>query len=72
MCCLAEGIVLDADKNWACVSRPYDKFFNHGEPLADEIDWSSAQAFVKEDGTLMQLYWFNGEWLVGTTGSCCG
>lgn len=63
------GIILDT-RDWSCVSRPFDKFFNHGEPGAAEIDWSTACVQEKLDGSLMQLYHFDGAWRVGTSGTC--
>ena len=44
------GIILDQANNWECVSRPYDKFYNIGEPLAAEIDWNTAVVQEKLDG----------------------
>jgi len=35
---------------------PYNKFFNHGEAGAADIDWSSARVQEKLDGSLMILY----------------
>lgn len=71
------GIILDSKDNWKIVARPFDKFFNFGEPSADTIDWDTAKIFNKEDGTLCFLYYYpnsmnssrNG-WNVGTPG--CG
>lgn len=39
------------------LAHPYDKFWNHGEPLAAQIDWSTARVMDKLDGSLMILYW---------------
>lgn len=32
------GIIID-NKNWEVVAFPYAKFFNYGDPMADEINW---------------------------------
>ena len=61
--------MLDSDRDWQCVARPFDKFFNHGEDLAADVDWDTAVAYEKLDGTLVFLYEYDGEWLVGSTGT---
>lgn len=66
-CC--RGIVVDEDNNWEVVSWPYNKFFNHGEKCAVEIDWDTAQVLEKLDGSILTLYYYNNEWLVSTSGN---
>lgn len=63
------GVILDEANDWAVVARPYDKFFNYGEGSAAEIDWTTARAYEKLDGSLATLYYYNGEWHVSTSGS---
>ena len=63
------GLILDADDNWHVVSRPFDKFFNHGEGYAAPIDWTSARVQEKLDGSLCSLYSYMGEWHVATSGT---
>lgn len=63
------GLILDEDDNWRPVSRAFDKFFNHGEQLATDIDWSTARVQEKVDGSLCTLYRYGGEWHVATTGT---
>lgn len=63
------GIVLDEAKEWAVVARALDKFFNHGEGHAAEIDWSTARVQEKMDGSLCMLYHYADEWHVATTGT---
>ena len=63
------GLILDEANGWMCVTRPFDKFFNLGEPLAADIDWASAKVLEKVDGSLMQLYWYDGAWRVASSGS---
>lgn len=63
------GIILDCDADWAVVARPFAKFFNWGEPNAHAIDWASARAYEKIDGTLMIMFYHAGAWRVATTGS---
>ena len=61
----ARGLILE-DKTWNVVCYPFKKFFNYGEVYADEIDWKSAKVTSKEDGSLIKVYFYNGEWRVGT------
>lgn len=63
------GVILDEAENWNVVARAFDKFFNHGDPLAATIDWSTARVQEKVDGSLCVLYHFNSEWHVATTGT---
>jgi hypothetical protein len=51
------------------VAHPYNKFWNYGEALAAEIDWSTAKAQEKLDGSLMSLYWHDGDWQVASSGT---
>lgn len=39
------------------LAHGYNKFWNHGESLADPIDWSTARVLEKLDGSLMQMFW---------------
>lgn len=61
----ARGLILE-DKTWNIVCYPFKKFFNYGEAYADEIDWETAKVTSKEDGSLIKIYHYNGEWRVGT------
>lgn len=61
----ARGLILE-DNTWNVVCYPFKKFFNYGEAYADEIDWKSAKVTSKEDGSLIKVYFYNGEWRVGT------
>ena len=63
------GIVLDEADGWRVVSRSFDKFFNHGEGHAAEIDWSTAQVQEKVDGSLITVYSYRGGWHAATTGT---
>ena len=62
------GIILEKD-TWRVVAYPFKKFFNFGESYADEIDWESAVVETKEDGSLIKVYYYDGEWRVGTNGT---
>lgn len=63
------GIILDEKNDWAVVAYPYDKFFNAEEPLAANIYWGNAAVWEKVDGSLITLYWYDGEWRVSTSGT---
>lgn len=63
------GIILDANDNWACVARPFDKFFNLGDFYAAKIDWATARITEKLDGSLIILYHYDGRWHVATSGT---
>jgi len=62
------GLILDEANDWAIVSHPFHKFFNYGEGHAAKIDWPSAVYLEKLDGSLMQLYFYNGNWFVASSG----
>lgn len=65
------GIILDENENWNVIAWPFDKFFNHGEPLAAELNWFSDRITVQEklDGSLIILYNYKNRWLAATSGT---
>ena len=63
------GVVLDRDQNWKVVCHIFNKFFNLHELHAALIDWNTAKVFSKEDGSLIQVFWYDGEWQMTTSGS---
>jgi T4 RnlA family RNA ligase len=68
LCREARGIILD-ENTLEVVARAFDKFFNWGEALAAEIDWSTARIQEKVDGSIISLYHWRGEWYVKTNGT---
>ncbi len=58
------GIIIDSDLNPVCI--PFFKFFNYGEPYADDIDWESAVVEEKIDGMLIKVWNYKGTWIVST------
>lgn len=66
------GIILNESQNWQIVSYPYNKFFNYGETQAANIDWDSSVVYDKLDGSLMILYYYQGEWRVQSSGTADG
>jgi len=63
------GIILDTDDNYRVVCRSFNKFFNDTEGHAADIDWDTAKIFEKLDGSLCQLYYYDEEWKIATSGS---
>lgn len=63
------ALILDESKDWRAVAFPYRRFFNHGEVHADPLDWGSARVYEKEDGSLITLYHYDGEWHASTSGT---
>lgn len=60
------GLVLDEAAGWRAVARGFDKFFNHGDPLADDVDQATARVLEKLDGTFVMAYHDAGQWNVAT------
>lgn len=66
----SRGIILDRNASWAVVARPFNRFFNWGENIDEDIfDWNSFVAQEKIDGSLLILYNYRGVWHVATKGS---
>ncbi len=64
----ARGIIIDI-KNLSVVCYPFTKFGNYYESYADDIDWSTAHIQEKIDGSIVKLYYYNGDWH-WSTNSC--
>ena len=62
------GLILKKN-TWKVVSLAFKKFFNVEEGHAAKIDWNTAKVFCKHDGSLIQLYFFDDEWHVATSGT---
>ena len=55
---------------WAdVVCYPFDKFGNYGESYVPNINWNNAVVKEKVDGSLMKLWWHNGQWHISTNGT---
>ena len=62
------GLILDKDYN--IVSRSFDRFFNFGENNTGEnCNFSKCKIFEKLDGSLINVYYYNGNWNVSTRGT---
>lgn len=68
ICQECRGLVINK-QTLKVLAFPMTKFFNYGEPMGDKIDWGTAKAYKKEDGTLIVLSFYNGKWNASTTGS---
>lgn len=64
------GIILDKETH-EVVCRGFDKFFNYGEVHAVNIDWKSAYATEKIDGSLIKVWWSERykTWMISTNGT---
>ena len=63
------GIILDENADWAVRCMSFQKFFNLGEGHASTIDWNTARVMTKADGSLAQVYYYDNQWHVATTGT---
>lgn len=61
----ARGTIIE-DKTFKPICVGFKRFYNIDEPYAARIDWDSAIATSKEDGTLFFVYWYNDKWHVKT------
>lgn len=52
------------------LTRPMDRFYNHGDPSAADIDWADPglRVYEKLDGTCIMMYWdpLHGKWYAAT------
>ncbi len=63
------GCILDANNNWEFVCRPFGRFLNHFDPKCTFDFTAPAKRYVKHDGSLANLYWYDGAWRWATKGS---
>jgi hypothetical protein len=56
------GIILDWKNNYLVLAWPFYKFFNHFEGHVASIDWKSAIAYEKYDGTCLTVYYYENKW----------
>ena len=66
----SRGIILEKE-TYKVISLPFVRFTNHSDSHADKIDWKTARTQKKIDGSIIQLYYYNG-WNVGTSGTLFG
>lgn len=69
------GLVLEID-SWDLVSKSMNAFSykndNVFNDVVDNFDWTTAKAYPKYDGCLVNLYYYKGEWITGTRFSVDG
>lgn len=63
------AIVEKVGQRFELKSYAFDRFFNHGENGAHSLNWGKTKVFHKYDGSLIQLFFHNGEWVVSTSGT---
>lgn len=63
----ARGIIIRED-NLKIVCFPFLKFFNVDEKNAANIDWSTAKVQEKIDGSLIKVWFDDGNWHISTNG----
>ena len=69
ICLEARGLILDSLDNFKVVRMAFKKFFNLGESFAAHIDWDTAVASEKIDGSIMSVWYARGEWHLSTNGT---
>lgn len=61
---------LTLTKSGKLLAKSFNRFFNLGELQDDPFNWGGpVDVYDKEDGSLVLLYYFNGDWVVQTRGS---
>ena len=63
------GLILDEANDFKVVRYGFYRFYNYGEPGCADIDFGSAVVTEKIDGSLVMLYYYNGQWHWSTRGS---
>lgn len=69
ICQEARGLILDSLNDYQVVRYAFRKFFNIAEQFAAPIDWSTAVASEKIDGSIMSVWFSRGEWHISTNGT---
>lgn len=69
ICKEARGLILDMQDNFRVVRYAFKKFFNIDEGFAARIDWDTAVASEKIDGSIMSVWYARGKWHLSTNGT---
>ena len=69
ICKEARGLILDTQDNFRVVRYAFKKFFNLGEGFAAKLDWDSAVATEKIDGSIMSVWFARDKWHLSTNGT---
>lgn len=62
------GLVINQD-TLEVISQPLKKSLNYGAPGCTDIPFEDAEFYDKEDGTMINLYYYGNSWQTGTTGT---
>lgn len=65
----ARGIIFRTGKWENPVCWAFNKFGNYGESYVPELDWSAVLVTEKIDGSLIKLWWDEGDWWISTNGA---
>lgn len=69
ICKEARGLILDMQDNFRVVRYAFKKFFNIDEGHSATIDWDTAVASEKIDGSIMSVWYGRGKWRLSTNGT---
>lgn len=69
ICKEARGLILDTQDNFRVVRYAFKKFFNVDEGFAAHLDWDTAVATEKIDGSIMSVWFARGKWHLSTNGT---
>lgn len=69
ICKEARGLILDTQDNFRVVRYAFKKFFNVDEGFAARLDWDTAVATEKIDGSIMSVWFARGKWHLSTNGT---
>lgn len=69
ICKEARGLILDTQDNFRVVRYAFKKFFNLGEGFAAQLNWDTAVATEKIDGSIMSVWFARGKWHLSTNGT---
>lgn len=69
ICKEARGLILDSQNDFRVVRYAFKKFFNIDEGYAAHIDWDTAVATEKIDGSIMSVWYARGKWHLSTNGT---
>lgn len=69
ICKEARGLILDSQDDFRVVRYAFKKFFNIDEGHAAHIDWNTAVATEKIDGSIMSVWYARGKWHLSTNGT---
>lgn len=69
ICKEARGLILDSQDDFRVVRYAFKKFFNIDEDYAAHIDWDTAVATEKIDGSIMSVWYARNKWHLSTNGT---